>query len=62
MYHDDRELANHAFYRAQILDPDYALAWVGQGLVASANGHNEDARALFQHAVTLSAEVVSLCL
>jgi len=58
MQHDDRELANHAFYRAQTLNPDYDMAWVGQGLLAAANGHMDDARALFQHAVGLSAETV----
>ncbi|EIN11575.1 superkiller protein 3 SKI3 [Punctularia strigosozonata HHB-11173 SS5] len=49
LYHGDAELANEALYRAQTLDPDYTLAWVGQGLVATANGHDTDARALFEH-------------
>lgn len=53
------ELANHAFYRAQILDPDYVLAWVGQGLVAAENQHHEDSYALFSHAVDISSETVS---
>ncbi|GBE81379.1 Superkiller protein [Sparassis crispa] len=57
LYHDDAELANEAFYKAQTLDPDYAPAWVGQGLVATANGHDADARALFEHAVGLTATV-----
>ena len=59
LYHNDAELANEALYRAQTLDPDYALAWVGQGLVATANGHDQDAKTLFEHAVTLSGDVVS---
>lgn len=58
LYHSDVELANEALYRAQTLDPDYTLAWVGQGLVAVANGHDVDAQTLFEHAVTLSADVV----
>jgi superkiller protein 3 len=58
LHHDDLELANEALYRAQTLDPDYTLAWVGQGLVATANGHHVDAKALFEHAVTLAANVV----
>ncbi|KAH9858634.1 TPR-like protein [Lenzites betulinus] len=57
LHHEDTELANEAFYKAQTLDPDYALAWVGQGLVATANGHDKDARALFEHATTLTAIV-----
>ena len=55
---DDAELANEAFYRAQTLDPDYTPAWVGQGMVATLNGHEEDATALFEHAVGLSADLV----
>ncbi|KAI8969575.1 TPR-like protein [Trametes punicea] len=57
LYHGDAQLANEAFYKAQTLDPDYALAWVGQGLVATANGHDREARALFEHATTLTATV-----
>ncbi|VDB87360.1 unnamed protein product [Peniophora sp. CBMAI 1063] len=57
LHHGDAPLANEAFYRAQTLDPDYALAWVGQGLVATQNGHLADSRVLFEHAVSLTAEV-----
>ncbi|KZT68315.1 TPR-like protein [Daedalea quercina L-15889] len=57
LHHDDVELANEAFYKAQTLDPDYALAWVGQGLVATLNGHSQEARALFEHATSLAAPV-----
>lgn len=60
MHHGDLELANQAFYRSQTLDPDYALAWVGQGLVATANSHEEDAQNLFEHAVGLTATIVRL--
>jgi superkiller protein 3 len=59
LYHDDLELANEALRRAQVLDPDYTLAWVGQALVATANGHDTDARTLLEHAVSLTADVVS---
>jgi superkiller protein 3 len=59
LYHDDLQLANEALYRAQSLDPDYTVAWAGQGLVATANGHEADARAMFEHAVGLTADVVS---
>ncbi|KZV61771.1 TPR-like protein [Peniophora sp. CONT] len=57
LHHGDTPLANEAFYRAQTLDPDYALAWVGQGLVATQNGHFADSRVLFEHAVSLTADV-----
>ncbi|KIJ18985.1 hypothetical protein PAXINDRAFT_109465 [Paxillus involutus ATCC 200175] len=57
LYHDDLELANEALRRAQVLDPDYTLAWVGQALVATANGHDTDARTLLEHAVSLTADV-----
>lgn len=60
LYHNDIELANETLYRAQALDPDYTLAWVGQGLVASANGHHQDAKALFEHAVGLISDLVRI--
>ena len=55
--HDDVELANEAFLKAQTLDSDYALAWVGQGLAATANGHDREANALFEHATGLTSVV-----
>lgn len=57
-YHGDNELANEALYRAQVLDPDNALAWIGQFLVATANNHS-DATLLLEHAVGLAGSVVS---
>jgi superkiller protein 3 len=60
LYHGDAEIANEALYRAQTLDPDYVLAWVGQGLIATANGHQTESYALFAHAISLSADVVRL--
>ncbi|KAH7915212.1 superkiller protein 3 [Hygrophoropsis aurantiaca] len=56
-YHNDLELANEAFYKAQVLDPDHTIAWVGQALVATANGDNLDACTLLEHAVSLAADV-----
>ena len=58
MHHDDVQLANEALYRAQVLDPDYTLAWVGQTMVAIANDHQKDATTLLEHAVGLSATIV----
>ncbi|KAK7692825.1 hypothetical protein QCA50_004460 [Cerrena zonata] len=57
LYHEDAQLANEAFYKAQILDPDFSMAWVGQGLVATINGHDREAMALFEHATGLTSHV-----
>ena len=51
---DDRELANQAFARAQSTDPDYAHAWLGQGILAAQLGEAEEARTLFTHAFEIS--------
>ena len=59
LYHSDIELANEAFYKAQVLDPDFAAAWVGQGLVAVLNDHQREALALFEHATGLAVPAVS---
>ncbi|KAI9820883.1 MAG: Superkiller protein 3 [Thelocarpon impressellum] len=47
---EDFQLANDAFTRAQSTDPDYAPAWLGQGLLASHLGDAGEARSLFTHA------------
>lgn len=52
---DDRELASQCFLKAQVMDPDYAPAWLGQGMLADHNGDKGQARNLFAHSVTLSA-------
>jgi superkiller protein 3 len=54
LQHDDAELANEAFIRAQTLDPDLATAWVGQAFVAQHHDDEQAARVLFEHAVGLS--------
>lgn len=58
LYHSDTDLAKEAFNKAQVLDPDYALAWVGQGILAVTLGHQDEASALFEHAVGLAVPVV----
>ena len=35
------------------------MAWVGQALIATRKGHHAGSRMLFEHAVSLSADVVS---
>ena len=57
-HNNDNVLANEAFLKSQTLDPDFTLAWVGQGIVAVSNGHLDDAAALFEHAVSLTADIV----
>ncbi|KAF9267372.1 superkiller protein 3 SKI3 [Marasmius fiardii PR-910] len=52
-HHSDTEIANEAFYLAQSSDPDYALAWVGQALVADAGGHGSGATAILEHTIGL---------
>lgn len=51
---NDLQLAETAFGRAQAQDPDYALAWVGVGLIALLGGKESDAFAHFTHAFELS--------
>ncbi|RXK41621.1 hypothetical protein M231_01120 [Tremella mesenterica] len=51
---DDLNLASECFLKAQILDPDYAQAWYGQGIIAYRSSHQTHATELFAHSVTLS--------
>ncbi|KAG2046495.1 protein prenylyltransferase [Suillus hirtellus] len=57
LYHNDIDLATQAFTKAQTLDPDHTLAWIGQALIAITNGHEADARTLLEHAVSMTADV-----
>ena len=59
LHHGDFEMANEAMYRAQALNPDNTSAWVGQFLIAVANGHEADAQLLLHHAVGLTNPIVS---
>jgi superkiller protein 3 len=60
--HNDHELANQAFNKAQIYEPENADAWFGQGLVAYRNNDIPEALSLFEQASTLSAgSLVSTC-
>lgn len=51
---NDFQLANEAFTRAQSSDPDYAQAWLGQGLLAMQVGEINEARNLFTHAFEIA--------
>ena len=50
----DFQLANEAFTRAQSTDPDYAQAWVGQGILAAQLGETGEAYTLFTHAFDIA--------
>ncbi|RDW86737.1 SKI complex subunit tetratricopeptide repeat protein SKI3 [Aspergillus mulundensis] len=54
LIHNDIQLSNEAFTRAQSTDPDYSQAWVGQGLLALLFGDPREARGLFEHAFDIS--------
>ncbi|KAH8726748.1 hypothetical protein GQ44DRAFT_825697 [Phaeosphaeriaceae sp. PMI808] len=51
---NDTELAHQAFSRAQSQDPDYSLAWVGEGIVALLYGEATEALSHFTHAFELT--------
>lgn len=55
VHYGDFELATKSLHRGQVLDPDCTLAWLGQALIAKANGDNVSTRALLEHACSLSA-------
>jgi superkiller protein 3 len=51
---NDHELAHTAFSRAQSQDPDYSLAWVGEGIIALLTGDSNEALSHLTHAFELS--------
>ena len=51
---NDLQLAHEAFTRGQSTDPDYARAWIGQGLLAQNLGEVDEARSLFTHAFEIA--------
>ncbi|KKA20304.1 Translation repressor/antiviral protein Ski3 [Rasamsonia emersonii CBS 393.64] len=60
LIHNDLQLSNQAFTRAQSADPDYAHAWLGQGFLALLFGDPVEARALFTHAYDISSSSAAL--
>ena len=50
----DFQLASEAFTRAQSTDPDYAHAWLAQGLLAQCLGEGSEAENLFTHAFEIA--------
>ncbi|KUL84578.1 hypothetical protein ZTR_08770 [Talaromyces verruculosus] len=60
LINNDLQLANEAFTRGQSADPDYAPAWLGQGIVALLFGDPSEARALFRHGFEISTSSLTL--
>ena len=59
----DFQLAHEAFTRAQSTDPDYAHAWLGQGILAQCLGEVNEAHSLFTHAFEIadSSSLLAKC-
>lgn len=51
---NDIELAHQSFGRAQSTDPEYAHAWVGEGIIALMTGDTKEALNHFTHAFEIS--------
>jgi hypothetical protein len=58
LHHGDLQLANEVLYHAQTLEPDHAVAWIGQILVATADNRNMEADLVLEHAMSLVPSVV----
>lgn len=58
LLHEDLQLANKAFLRAQINDPDYPYVWLGQSYLAGLHGDERERRILVAHAQMLSQGTV----
>ncbi|KAJ3256832.1 Tetratricopeptide repeat protein 37, partial [Borealophlyctis nickersoniae] len=57
LLHNDLDLASQAFQKAQFVDPDWALGWLGQAFVAERMGGRKEAREVVEHAFELGGEV-----
>ncbi|EMD00347.1 hypothetical protein BAUCODRAFT_374081 [Baudoinia panamericana UAMH 10762] len=57
---NDHELAHAAFGRAQSTDPEYAHAWVGEGLIALLVGETKEALNHLTHAFEISDAVSTI--
>jgi superkiller protein 3 len=53
LVHGDHDLANQALLKAQVIDPDWSAAWIGQASLAASAGHVNESATLFEHAFTL---------
>jgi superkiller protein 3 len=50
LMHEDDELATQAFSRSQANDPENAVAWLGQAILAIRSNDPFEAHELYQHA------------
>jgi superkiller protein 3 len=57
---NDYELAHQAFGRGQSTDPDYAHAWIGEGLIALIVGDTKEALNHFTHAFEIADSVSTI--
>lgn len=55
LQYNDHRLANDAFTKAQSADPEYAHAWLGQGVLATLYGNTAEARGLLMHAFDIAS-------
>jgi superkiller protein 3 len=55
LQYNDHELANEAFTKAQSADPEYAHAWLGQGILAMLFGNMAEAKGLLMHAFDIAS-------
>ncbi|BGP55553.1 Superkiller protein 3 [Rhodotorula sphaerocarpa] len=56
LVYGDEDLANQSFLRAQVLDPDWTAAWIGQATLADLAGHASEASVLLDHAFSLGGD------
>lgn len=54
LLNNDHELAHQAFGRAQSTDPEFAHAWLGEGMIALLMGDVKEALSHFTHAFEIS--------
>ncbi|KAI3154045.1 hypothetical protein CBS147325_1137 [Penicillium roqueforti] len=54
LLHEEGHQSYKTFLRAQATDPDYSLAWVGQGFVSLIVRETQEARGYFEHAFDIS--------
>jgi superkiller protein 3 len=62
LMHEDDELATQAFSRSQATDPENAVAWLGQAILAVRTRDTTEAHELYQHAFEIgeTSFVISL--
>ncbi|KAI5301754.1 Superkiller protein 3, partial [Ascosphaera pollenicola] len=59
LLHNDYELANEAFTRAQSVDPDYPHPWLALGLLSLLSGEADEARANYVHAFDIGSSALA---